>query len=357
MAQAFNPAALAGLFAREFRLCNVKSGETIVLLSDHNTSKDYILAAFAAAEEVGAMAFEICISRPVDLSRVGYKSPTESPAVMQAMKAANLVCTFFPPNLSGWLKDLQANGTRVLSIIATPDKLAALLSPPGLKEAVVHAGERYRAAKRIRVTSEAGTDLSWTRGKPGDTDLRTYYGFAESPGRFDQWGFGMIADFPDEGTANGTVVLKPGDVWILPYVRVIESAVHLQVRDGFIRKVEGGLDAKAFRDWLDRNKRDAADMDPYAVSHLGFGLHPNAHWDGILLHGNSHDDLAVAMRSFAGNFLFSTGPGFKRKTSGHIDAPMCDCTFELDGDVVVERGKVVDPRMLVSNKGTQESGR
>jgi 2,5-dihydroxypyridine 5,6-dioxygenase len=147
------------------------------------------------------------------------------------------------------------------------------------------------------------------------------------------------------------VVLKPGDVWILPYIRAVEAPVRLEVRDGFIRKVEGGLDAKAFRDWLDRNKRDAGDMDPYAVSHLGFGLHPNAYWDGILLHGNSHDDLAVAMRSFAGNFLFSTGPGFKRKTSGHIDMPMCDCRFELDGEAVVDRGKLVDPRMIVKPAG------
>jgi 2,5-dihydroxypyridine 5,6-dioxygenase len=349
--QTLNPASLAGLFTREFTLCRVKEGETVALLTDHNTSKDYVLAAFAAAEALGASVFELCIPRPVDLSMVKNRSPADAPAVMQALKSANLVCTFFPPNLSRWLQELQASGGRILSIIASPDQLAKLISPAGLKEAVLHAGERYRAARTIRVTSEAGTDLTWTRGRPGDTDLRTYYGFADEPGRFDQWGFGMVADFPDEGSANGTVVVKPGDVWILPYIRVVEGPVRLEVRDGFIRKVEGGLDAKAFRDWLDRNKRDADDLDPYAVSHLGFGLHPHAHWDGILLHGNSHDDLAVSMRVFAGNFLFSTGPGFKRKTSGHIDMPMCDCSFALDGDTVVERGRLVDPRMRIPAGG------
>ena len=116
-------------------------------------------------------------------------------------------------------------------------------------------------------------------------------------------------------------------------------------------KVEGGVDAKAFTYWLDRNKRSADDLDPYAVSHLGFGLHPHAHWDQILLHGNEPDRLDSSARVFAGNFLFSTGPnndmGGKRDTKGHIDTPMCDCTVLLDNEPVLERGKFVDPKMIV----------
>lgn len=342
-----NPASLGTLFLRELGLCQVKAGETVAFLSDTTTSRDYVLAGFAAARELGASAYEICIPRAEELGRIAQGSPADAPGVMEALTAANLVCTFFPPNLSRWLSVLRKNGGRVLSVIASPDQLARLLSPPGLKEAVKYAAARYAAAKTVRMTSDAGTDLVWTRGRPGDTEVRGYYGYADEPGHFDQWGFGMVADFPDEGSANGTVVVKPGDVWILPYVRVVESEIRLDVRDGFIERIAGGLDAKAFRDWLDRNRRDPADRDPYAVSHLGFGLHPRAQWDDILVHGNSLDDLAVAMRSFAGNVLFSTGPGLNRKTSGHIDMPMCDCTFTLDDEVIVDRGRLVDPKMIV----------
>ena len=88
-----------------------------------------------------------------------------------------------------------------------------------------------------------------------------------------------------------------------------------------------------------------------AVSHLGFGLHPHAHWDQNLLHGNEPDRLDSSARVFAGNFLFSTGPnndmGGKRDTKGHIDTPMCDCTVLLDNELVLERGKFVDPKMIV----------
>jgi len=49
--------------------------------------------------------------------------------------------------------------------------------------------------------------------------------------------------------------------------------------------------------------------------------------------------------------MFSTGPnsqgGGKRTTRGHYDVPMRDCTIELDGKVVVEHGRLVDPKMIV----------
>ena len=47
MHEALNHAKLAMLFRKEFELCNVKKGETIVLLSDLGARRDYVSAAFA----------------------------------------------------------------------------------------------------------------------------------------------------------------------------------------------------------------------------------------------------------------------------------------------------------------------
>ena len=44
-----NLATLATLFRKEFELCNVKKGETIAVVSDLNSRRDYVAAAFAAA--------------------------------------------------------------------------------------------------------------------------------------------------------------------------------------------------------------------------------------------------------------------------------------------------------------------
>jgi 2,5-dihydroxypyridine 5,6-dioxygenase len=92
-------------------------------------------------------------------------------------------------------------------------------------------------------------------------------------------------------------------------------------------------------------------MDPYAVSHLGWGLNPQARWDTIALYGPQQDRINAAGRVWAGNFLFSTGPntqgGGTRDTKGHYDVPMRDCTVILDGDVIIDQGKFVDKKMIV----------
>ena len=347
-AQNLNPASLAALFQKEFALCRVARGETVVLLTDLNTRREYVEASFAAASALGAHSYELRLSRVPDFARIGLEPMGEAKGVIGALKSADLVCAFFPPNFSNWQKEVREAGTRVLSIGDAPDELARLISPPGLKEAVLHAASRWGSAKRIQLLNDAGTDLTWTRG---EFAVKSQYGYADEPGRYDMWGAGHITNFPDEGSANGTVVLQPGDMWILPYVRAVESEIRLEVRDGFIRKVEGGLDAKAFTHWLDRNKRSDNDLDPYAVSHLGFGMHPNAHWDNIMIYGNDLEHLQACARVFQGNFLFSTGPnndmGGKRDTKGHIDMPMCDCTVLLDGEAVLDHGKFRDPKLVV----------
>ena len=48
MHEAINHAKLAMLFRKEYQLCNVQKGETIVLLSDLGARRDYVAAAFAA---------------------------------------------------------------------------------------------------------------------------------------------------------------------------------------------------------------------------------------------------------------------------------------------------------------------
>jgi len=182
----------------------------------------------------------------------------------------------------------------------------------------------------------------------------TQWGYADEPGHFDHWGAGHIHTFPNEGSASGTVVFQPGDIVILPYCRYIADPVRLEVREGHVTRIEGGLDAKLMRDWLDDGKASDTDRDPYACSHLGWGMNPQARWYWMGLNGAEPERNRAAARVFPGNFLFSTGPntqgGGKRTTRGHYDVPMRDCTVMLDGRTVIERGKIVDPKMVVARE-------
>jgi 2,5-dihydroxypyridine 5,6-dioxygenase len=186
------------------------------------------------------------------------------------------------------------------------------------------------------VTSAAGTDF---RCALGAFKARCQYGFADEPGRWDQWPGAFVASNPDEGTANGTVVLDTGDM-LFPMKSYIRSPIRLTVADGFITGIEGGLDA----DYLSDVLHAYADPAVYAISHLGWGLSRNGFWNTLGRYDRA-DTEGQDGRAFLGNFLFSTGPnilaGGTRATPCHIDIPMRHCTVALDGAPVVVDGEVV----------------
>lgn len=343
-----NPGKLGFLFRRQFELSKVSAGETIVLVSDLATRREYIEAAFAASDELGADVYEMRVNSVPSWTKVGVPTIGKCKGTLEAVKAADLLVIFHVPLFTRWLKEVMDSGTRVLMIIDAPDDLEQLMSPPGLKEAVKYAEALYARTREVRVVSEAGTDLRYTRG---EYPVMAQWGFSDEPGHFDHWGGGHLHTFPNEGSANGTVVIQPGDIVILPYCRYVQDAVRLEIQDGFVTRIEGGLDAKLMRDWLEDGKAHEADRDPYAVSHLGWGLNPQARWYAMALHGEEPERHRAGARVFAGNFLFSTGPnsqgGGKRTTRGHYDVPMRDCTVMLDGKVIIDQGRVVDPAMQV----------
>jgi 2,5-dihydroxypyridine 5,6-dioxygenase len=350
--QEINTAKLAGLFRKQLELCNVKKGETVAVVTDPGTRPEYVLACFAAADDLGADAYQLGVnSVPGGWTRIGVPTIGRCKGTVEALKMADIIVIFHVALFSSWLKEVRRAGVRVQQIIDSPDDLLELQAPKGLKEAVLYADSLYAKAKRVQVTSEAGTDLTYS---VGDYPVMSQYGYADLPGRFDHWGGGHVHTFPNEGSANGTVILKPGDIAILPYCRFIIDPVRLEIRDGFITSIKGGLDADLLRSWLDDCRESEVDRDPYAISHLGWGLNPQALWYWMALKGDTPERQRAATRAFPGNFLFSTGPntegGGTRRTKGHYDAPMRDCTIALDGKVIIEKGRIADERMKVARE-------
>jgi 2,5-dihydroxypyridine 5,6-dioxygenase len=346
-----NPAKLAQLYRKQFVMSAVDRGETVALVTDLGTRREYVQAAFAAAEDLGADAYEMCVNSIPGWTRVGVPTIGRCKGTLEALTQADLIVIFHVPLFTKWLKQVMDAGARVLMIIDAPDDLDQLLSPPGLKEAMKYAEGLYKATRQVRVTSEAGTDLTYSCG---EYPVMTQWGFADERGHFDHWGAGHIHTFPNEGSAHGTVVFQPGDIVILPYCRYVTDEVRLEIREGHVTRIEGGLDARLMRDWLEDGKAGPDDRDPYAVSHLGWGMNPQAKWYWMGLNGDSPERNRAAARVFPGNFLFSTGPntqgGGRRATRGHYDVPMRDCTVALDNTVIIERGRLVDPRLVVARE-------
>src|ERR1700735_5263317 len=108
--QELNPAKLAALFLKQFQLCNVVNGETIAIVSDLGTRREYIQAAFAAADELGADIYEMCVNSIPGWTKVGVPTIGQCKGTLAAVKAADLILIFHVPLFTKWLEEVMAGG-------------------------------------------------------------------------------------------------------------------------------------------------------------------------------------------------------------------------------------------------------
>ncbi len=337
-------AQLDSMWREVLELSRVKAGQTVAVLTGPNSNPKYIEASLNAAQSLGATAFRIDLP-PVNEEKalgtdpsayVGVTPLDGNKAAMEAMRQSDIVIDLMMLLHSPEQEEILKSGTRMLLAVEPPEILARMMPTPDDKRRVRAASARLKKARTMRVTSEAGTDLTCA---VGDYPVLEEYGFADEPGRWDHWPSGFLATWPNEGSATGAVVLDVGDI-VFPFKSYVQTPVRLTVENGFIDRIEGGFDAEYLREYM----ASFDDPDAYAIAHLGWGLQPKAQWTAM---GMYDKDASIGMdgRSFYGNFLFSTGPntegGGKRHTPCHIDIPMRNCSLSLDGKPMTRVGDVV----------------
>ena len=126
--QLTNPAEVADLFRQQFELCNVQKGETIVVLSDLGTRKEYVEAAFAAAKSFKADIYEMKVNAIPSWTSVGAETVGSCKGAIEALKAADLILAMHVPLFTKWMHEVRASGTRVQMIIDHPDDLSSQMS-------------------------------------------------------------------------------------------------------------------------------------------------------------------------------------------------------------------------------------
>lgn len=334
------------------RLCRLKADEDVVVLTGESSHPQNIDAAIRTVAASGAKFYRMELPPvpprgPVVGDRttfLGVTPLTGNRMATDALKKADLIIDLMGLLHSQEQLEILASGTRMLMVVEPPEILAKMVPVEDDKRRVMAADARLRAAKTMRITSQAGTDLTV---RVGDFPTLPEYGFADEPGHWDHWPSGFISTWPNEGSANGRVVIDAGDI-LFPFKMYVTSPIAMEISDGVIRSIEGGFEAKYLRAHMESYR----DPNAFAVSHVGWGLQPKAMWTGLGMR-DKFQSLGMDGRAFYGNFLFSTGPnaeaGGKNNSPCHVDIPMSGCSVSLDGEPMTVDGQVVAPDQRVAS--------
>lgn len=324
------------------QLCRVTAGENLVVLTSETSLPQNIDMAVRASTAMGARVCRIEVPPGAASGAFGHRDSvqvtplTGHRLVVETLKQADMVLDLMGLIHSPEQLEILAAKTRILMVIEPAEMLARMVPTSDDKRRVQAAEKRLRAAKQMHVTSKAGTDL--TMGV-GQFPALPQWGYSDEPGHWDHWPSAFVATWPNEGSAEGRVVIDSGDM-MFPFKSYVQSKIVLDIHEGYITRIDGGFDAKYLRKHLESYKDPAA----FGVSHVGWGLHPKASWGALGLRDKVQSH-GMDSRSFLGNFLFSTGPnaevGGSNHSACHVDIPMADCSVSLDGASMTIDGELV----------------
>ncbi|MFN8150415.1 MAG: hypothetical protein U0R24_04740 [Solirubrobacterales bacterium] len=329
---------LLPLFRHALELSKVTEGEVVCVYTENGARSDYADAYIAAAESLGAAAFRVDVpTSPAETRELADLGPSSGlgarPALVEAMKGCDLVVDLVMLLFNSAKMEIQQSGTRMLTCVEPVETILRCLPTPELRAEAIAGRELLAGASRVRIASEAGTDLTY---ELGEHISECQYGMADEPGRWDHFAGTFVFTAAVAGNVEGTIVFDSYDV-ITPYINHVRTPVRCKVEAGHLVDIQGGLEADLMRDIFSRFDEDATQL-----SHIGWGLHPGARWESLMIDPNQ---IGLDPRAFRGCVLASTGPnnefGGTNSSPCHFDMPMRNTSFWVDDELIVDAGEVV----------------
>ncbi len=321
----------ATVLARD--LLRLKKGETVIVYGDPGADPSVVRATVDAVEARGGVPLEVWY-------RIKGPPGTEPPGPFaEAMKEADVLVEFARTYLittRAFQRAMDA-GTRHLCLTGMDADMMVRcignVSLAALKAFGTTLTRMTARAKKVHVTSPAGTDITFELGKrPIILDT----GECVVPGR-DCYLGGQISWAAVEPTINGTLVLD-GTVWPPDPLAPLKEPIRLELSKGRIAGFGEGTAAGILRDWV-RHFRDSKMSN---VAHFCFGFNPGAAIAGKILEDERAYGVFVTgfgsqMASFKGGFALA---------KSHVDGVTLKPSVSFDGELVEQDGSFVHPRLV-----------
>jgi 2,5-dihydroxypyridine 5,6-dioxygenase len=193
--------------------------------------------------------------------------------------------------------------------------------------------EMTQKAKKMRITSPAGTDISFenSRNRPVTNEL-----FADVPGP--HFLLGQIGWAPIEESINGTIVYDgsysgggEADLGLL------RTPIRVAVKEGRAVEFTGGAEVEAVKKWLQRLN----DPNMYCAAHVCYGFNPGARLSGLC----TEDERVWGSTEWG---FGNQGPMFKAKgitAVSHADGICLNSSVWLEGQQIIDKGKLTHPQL------------
>ncbi len=191
--------------------------------------------------------------------------------------------------------------------------------------------EITRKAKKMRVTTPAGTDIEFENDPERPVLVE---GEVEGPGEYML--FGQVDWAPIEESINGVIVFD-GSVWPPEELGLLKEPIRLYVENGRVVRIKGGREAKIFENWL----KSFNDPKMFYVAHLSYGCNPGAKLTGNIL----EDERVWGVVEWGLGSQSSTFKGKLGMASSHTDGICLNPTVWADGEKIIENGEYVHPEL------------
>lgn len=299
----------------------VQPGERVLVVCDPGTAR--IAEALHAAAKVAEA--DSVLMRMEARKTHGDEPPLH---VSDAMHASDVVFCATTKSISHTAARRQAcaAGSRIASLPGITDEVFARglsVDYDEISERSIAVAERLTGASTVRITTEAGTDLTFSiEGRDGDPDTGLYL----DKGEFGNLPAGEGSCGPLEGTAAGRLIIDGS----MAGIGMLVSPIEMIIVDGLAGEISGGIEADALRAMLN------AHGDPaHNIAELGVGTNHAA-----MLTGNVLEDEKIL-----GTIHIALGNNMSY--GGHVDVPLhldgviLKPTVYLDGALLLENGNLV----------------
>lgn len=174
------------------------------------------------------------------------------------------------------------------------------------------------------VTSEAGTDIYLPiKGIQAISST----GLVKEKGKYGNLPSGESFLMPEEGKSEGIFVV---DGSFASVGKIYEEPIRIKVEEGYATKIEGGEEANKLKENLDKLGKEA-----YNVAELGIGTNDQAIVTGEIL----EDEKVMGTAHIAlGNNISMGG---SCSVGIHVDGVFLNPTVKIDGQVILEMGKLI----------------